>query len=124
VVCDVPPGDHRRRVQPADPGAERAVLPQPAARLPARRVGQQAVDGHRLPGGAGAALRRGGAALAAGQRGAAARVLGWLSAGAARAGVLARPGEPPARPVALPAGCRSLDHRAAIPLTWGVAFYV
>ena len=48
----------------ADPGRERAVLPGPAARLPARRVGEQAVLGAGVAGRARRAVRRAGAPLA------------------------------------------------------------
>ena len=75
---------------------ERAVFPQPPARLPAGRLGQPAVDGAARPRRARGPVRRAGAALAGGHAGADARVLGRLPAPPGAGGVLAGPAEPPA----------------------------
>ena len=80
---------------------ERAVFPQSAARLPARRLGQPPVDRAVVASRARGPVRRAGAALAGGDGGADAGLLGRLPAAAGADGVLAGQAEPAARPVPL-----------------------
>ena len=61
LVRAAPAGDHRGPGNAAVDRRERAVLPQPAARLPAWRLGQPAVDRAGLPGRARGPVRRAGA---------------------------------------------------------------
>ncbi len=80
------------------------VLPRPAARLTARRLGERAVGAGGLAGGAGAPLRGAGRPLPEQRHGARAAVLGRLPGPGPQRGVLAGPGEPAARPIASTSG--------------------
>ncbi len=85
LVRRAPAGDHRGPGGAAVDRRQRAVLPQPPARLPAGRLGQPSVGGAVLAGRARGPVRRAGAALAGGNRDSDAGVLGRLPA-AARSG--------------------------------------
>src|SRR5262249_43633207 len=121
LVRAAPPGDHPGRGLAPVRARKRTVLPFPPARLPARRVGEQAVVGDRLARRARRPLRADGAALAGGHDRADAQLLGRLPAPARRRGVLAGQAQPAARPSALPPPGNTLDHGAPRPLTWSVS---
>src|SRR5215472_9020690 len=121
LVRAAPPGDRARAGDRAVPAGERAVLPLPAAQLSARRLGKQAVDGDRVPGGARGRLRAARAAVAGGHDGAYAGFLGRLPAGARGCRVLAGPVQPAPRQAALPAGGSTLGRAAPGTLSWAAA---
>ena len=97
------------------PGRDRGVLRHPAARLPARRLGQPAVAGGAGPGRAGASAYRAAAERFAGDGPVPAPPhWGGLRVAPGDGGVLAGPGRPAARPAALPPRRRGrLGRRAA-----------
>src|SRR5262249_44091370 len=111
------PGDRPGHGDPAVPGRERAVLPLPPSRLPVRCVGEQAVVGDRVPGGAGGHLRETRTALAGRDRSADAGLLGRLPSGAGDGRVLAGAAQPVARPAAVPPGRGPLAGGTTLALT-------